>query len=71
MKLLKWLKAHPATLKDVATSTCLLGASAGIVFGVSAGMFRVQYMPLNSAEARLAAATTAGNNYYLEDISSE
>lgn len=66
MKLKKFLKAHPVALKDVAVSTCLLGASAGIVFGVSAGMFKIEYMPLNSAEARLAASQT--NNYRSENI---
>lgn len=70
MKILKWLKAHPATLKDVAASTCLLGASAGIVFGVSAAFFKVQYMPLFSPEARLEAALTAQSNYYCNDLNS-
>lgn len=69
MKLMKWLKAHPATLKDVAVSTCLLGASAGIVFGISAATFKINYMPLDSAEARLAAVKSA--NYLSEKISSK
>lgn len=68
MKFKSFLTAHKTLIKDVVTSTCLVGASAGIVFGVSAGCFAINYMDLASAEARLAASKTS--SYYSENISS-
>lgn len=56
-------------LKTVAPSTCLLGASAGLVLGVSAGLFRVNYIDLGNADVRIAAANA--HNYYDQDIKSE
>ncbi len=68
MKFKSFMVAHSALVKDIAISTCLVGASAGIVFGVSAGMFHIEYMNLSGAEARLAASKS--NPYYSENISS-
>ncbi|MCQ2957115.1 MAG: hypothetical protein MJ233_04810 [Mycoplasmoidaceae bacterium] len=68
MKFKSFLAAHGALVKDIAISGSLLGASAGIVFGVSAGMFKIEYMNLTGGEARLFASTH--NGYYSEDISS-
>ncbi|XQP55242.1 MAG: BMP family ABC transporter substrate-binding protein [Mycoplasmoidaceae bacterium] len=60
MKFKSFLSAHKVLIKDVVTSTCLLGGSAGIVFGVSAATFKVEYMNLNSAEARYASWKSIG-----------
>lgn len=64
---IKSLFAQPL-VKDIVTSTCLIGASAGVIFGVSAGMFKVEYMTLHGAEARLAAFEN--NSYVGENIPS-
>lgn len=64
---IKSLFAKPL-VKDIVTSTCLIGASAGVIFGVSAGMFKIEYMTLHGAEARLAAFEN--NSYVSENIPS-
>lgn len=69
MKFKSFLSAHKVLIKDVVTSTCLLGGSAGIVFGVSAATFKVEYMNLNSAEARYASWKSIG--YEDERINSD
>lgn len=69
MKFKSFLVAHKTLTRDVITSTCLLGASTGIVFGVSAATFKVEYMDLNNADRRFAAYQTT--NYYDQDISSK
>lgn len=68
MKFKSFLLAHKPLITSVATSTCLIGASAGLIFGISAGMFKIEYMTLNGGEARLAASKT--NNYLSEKIQS-
>lgn len=68
MKIKSFLATHQSLVRDVVVSSCLLGASAGIVFGVSAGTFHINYMNLNDADARLLASQTAG--YYGENIDS-
>ncbi len=68
MKIKSFLATHQSLVRDAAISSCLLAASAGIVFGVSAGTFHINYMNLNDADARLLASQTAG--YYGENIDS-
>lgn len=68
MKLKTFLASHRPLVKDVATSACLIGASAGIVFGVSAGTFKVNYINVDSAAERLASFNAS--NYRSEDIDS-
>lgn len=60
---------HLDLIKSIASSVCLLGASAGIVFGISAGMFTVNYLDLNNAEARFQAALN--HSYSDQDIISK
>lgn len=69
MKFKSFLLGHKTLLKDVAVSTCLVGATAGIVFGVSAATFKIEYMDLTNSEKRLAAALSS-DNYYNQDITS-
>lgn len=54
---------------QVAASVCLIGASAGLIFGISAATFRINYMDLNNAQTRLYANNTM--NYRSQLISSE
>ncbi|MBQ0045744.1 MAG: BMP family ABC transporter substrate-binding protein [Mycoplasma sp.] len=68
MKFKSFLAAHKTLVNDVVVSTCLIGASAGVVFGISAGMFKVEYMQLHGIEQRVAAMKN--NNYLSEDIDS-
>lgn len=68
MKFKSFMAAHSAIVKDVTVSTCLLGASAGVVFGVSAGMFNINYMKLEGAQERLSAYTN--HSYASEKIKS-
>lgn len=70
MKFKSFLLAHKALIKDVAVSTCLVGATAGVVFGVSAGTFKIRYMELNDVQKRLAAALSKTDNYYNQKIDS-
>ena len=71
MKFKAFLLGHKSLIKDIAISTCLIGATAGIVFGVSAGTFTIKYMDLNNAQKRLEAALSPQYNYYVQDIESE
>lgn len=66
MKFKSFLLAHKPLVKDIVISTCLVGASAGVIFGISAGMFKIQYMKLDGAEERLAAYQA--HNYTSENI---
>jgi len=63
------LKITKALVTSVATSVGILGVSAGVVFGVSAGMYRVSYMDLESMDARLNAAKT--QNCYSQNVISK
>lgn len=60
---------HMNLVKTIASSTCLLGASAGIIFGVSAGKFSIDYVNLEDAMTRINAALNY--NYRNQDIKSE
>ncbi|MCQ3907512.1 MAG: hypothetical protein MJ219_01885 [Mycoplasmoidaceae bacterium] len=68
MKFKSFMNAHSALVKDVVISTCLVGATAGIVFGISAGTFKINYMDLTDSQARLAAFNNPANNYTAEKV---
>jgi len=63
------LKVTKALVTSIATSVGLLGASAGIVFGVSAGMYKVRYMDLETMQTRINSALT--QNTYSQNVSSK
>lgn len=58
-------------IRSIITSTCLLGASTGIIFGVSAGNFSIDYIDLNNAYTRLDAALNPATNYSSQNIQSK
>lgn len=58
-------------IRSIITSTCLLGASTGIIFGVSAGNFSIDYIDLNNAYTRLDAALNPATNYSSQNIKSQ
>lgn len=66
MKFKSFLASHKLLVKDVVTSACLVGGTAGIVFGISAGTFKVEYMDLSNAQKRLYASEH--NSYLSQDI---
>jgi len=68
MKKISWA-THKSLFGQIASSTCLVGASAGVVFGVSAATFKIQYFDLSDTAARLQASIS--NNYYSQQISSQ
>lgn len=65
---MKKFKVKNILTKSTLASTALLAGSAGIVFGISAGMYKVNYMDLTNAEARVLAARMS--NYYSQNIKS-
>jgi len=68
MKKIHWA-THKTLFKQIATYSCLVAVSAGVVFGVSAGSFKIQYSDLTKVDDRLNAAITS--NYYAQNISSQ
>lgn len=67
MKFSSFIAAHAALVKDIGISSCLVGATAGLVFGVSAGAFHIDYVKID-AESRYRAYLN--NNYMSENIKS-
>jgi len=63
------LKITKALVTSVATSVGILGVSAGVVFGVSAGMYHVNYMDLENMSTRLSSAQN--QNTYSQNVKSQ
>jgi hypothetical protein len=69
MKIKNFLKSHRPTVNHVVKSTLLIGATATIVFGISAGTFSINYVKLYDINNRIESAKLA--NYYSQNIKSE
>jgi hypothetical protein len=69
MKIKSFLKSHRPTVNHVVKSTLLIGATATIFFGISAGTFSINYVKLYDINNRIESAKLA--NYYSQNIKSE